>query len=60
MVSTSTKSDLNKQILSRKSVFTIWNEAFDKKLRFYWLKKLLPLLGIEKKEESWFTPNFKN
>ena len=55
MVSTSTKFDLNKRILTENP-----NKAFDKKTRFYQPGKLLPLLGTRKIEENWFTPNLNN
>ena len=29
-------------------------------MRFYQPEKLLPLSGIEKLEQNWFRPNFKN
>ena len=60
MVSTSTKFALNKRTLSRKSVSTRRNKAFDEKSISASRKKRFPLLGIEKMEENWCTPNFKN
>ena len=61
MVSTSTKLALNKRALRRKSVSTRRNEAFDKKsVSTSWRRIFYRIFGIEKIEENWFTPNFKN
>ena len=54
MVFTSTKLALNKRTLSRKSVSTRRNEAFDKK------SQPEKTLEIKNTEENQFTPNFKN
>ena len=61
MVSTSTKLALNKRTLSKKSVSTRRNEAFDKKsVSASWRRIFYQIFRIEKIEENWFTPNFKN
>ena len=59
MFSTSTKYALKKRTLDRKSVSLARMKHSIKNL-FPLAGKLLPLLGMEKIEENWFTPNLKN
>ena len=59
MVSTSTTFALTKRRLSRKSVSTRRNEAFDKN-PFPLAGKTASDIGIEKIEENLLTPNFKH
>ena len=63
MVSTSAKFTLNKGTLEKKSVPSRRNESHLIKNPFPLARKtfhLLPLLGTEKSEENWLTPNFSN
>ena len=41
-------------------LWTKENVSTSQKIRFHSPEKLLPLLGIKKSEENWFTPNFKH
>ena len=60
MVSTSTKFVLNKRTLDKKSVPVRGNEWHSIENPFPLAGKLFPLLGTEKIEENWFSPNFSN
>ena len=61
MVSTSTKFALNKRTLEKKILFHSSELIAVNRISVSTKpKKLLSLLGTEKIEENWFTPNFNN
>ena len=60
LLPTSTKFALNKRTLEKNPFPLVRMNSIWWKIRLYYPKKLLPLLGTENIEENWFTPNFSN